>query len=214
MTTDQEVLELLQRAVIEPPDLGATWPSGLWTRVEMLGYVQQRHDRFLKETLCAVSWLDVPIAPGQSQQDLPDGWLQTRNAFFTPTDNSESVVPLLPLTRREADLLLGLWGADLQQPKGWLNEQWHTRQINLVPLPLTGGVLHLFAALTGQPLTGAGVALYVPDECMPYVFYGAAANAFGKQGRSFDALRRDYCEARYAEGIALTQAVLQAVVIS
>ena len=209
--TDQELLEQLQRMVIEAPDLGATWPSGLWTAAEILGYANNRQDRFLKDTLMITNWLDTPVVPGNSGQDLPDGWLATRNAFVIDAGNT---YPLSPIGRREADLLLPDWERTPGRARWYLSEDRATRQILLVPPPLTGGMLHLFAALVGTVLDGAGTWLTVPDECEPYLMYGVLADMFGKQGRGYDAPRAAYCEARYDEGVQLAQALLKSVVIT
>ncbi len=211
--TDQELFEEIQRAVIEPPDLGASWPSGLWTAAEIQNYGTQRQDRWLKETLMVVSWLTQPIVAGQSQQDLPDGWLATRNAFLMDTAG-RTIQPLVPLTRREADNLVAEWATNLDIPLGYLDEEWATKQICLVPAPLVSSVLQLFAALSGQPLDGTGIWLTIPDDCAPYLAYGILADMFGKQGRAYDAPRAEYCEQRFTEGIALSQALLKSVVIS
>lgn len=209
--TDQELLEEVQRVVIEVPDLGASWPSGLWTAAEVLGYANQRQDRFLKETLLVTSWLEAALLPTQSQQPLPDGWLATRNAFIT---NNGRTYPLSPLSRREADSMVPGWETDLDIPLGYLLEEWATKTIALVPAPSTGGVLHLFAALVGNTLDASGIQLTIPEEGAPYLYYGVLADMFAKQGRAYDAPRAGYCEARYAEGVQLAQALLKSVVIS
>lgn len=209
--TDQELLDELQRTVIEPPDLGVTWPSGLWTTAEIIGYANQRQDRMLKETLVATSWLATALTPMQSQQDIPDGWLATRNAFLV---YDGATVPLSPVSRREADLILPDWGSTLDRPQWYIEEEWATRQLSLVPPPMLGGVLHLYAAQVGFTLDGSGITLTIPDEFAPYLYYGVLADMFGKQGRAFDLPRAQYCEARYQEGVQLGQALLQAVIIS
>lgn len=209
--TDLELMEQLQRMVIEAPDFGATWPSGLWTRAEILGYLNNRQDRFLKETLLITSWLATPVIPQQAQQDLPEGWLATRNAFITEAGHT---YPLAPTTRKEADNILPGWESDYGRSLWYLSEEIATRQFSLVPSPLTGGVLHLFAALVGNVLDGTGIELTVPDECEPYLMYGVLAEMFGKQGRAYDQPRAAYCEARYAEGVQLAQALLKSVVLS
>lgn len=209
--TDQDLLEQLQRMVIEAPDLGVSWPSGLWTAAEILGYANQRQDRFLKETLLLTSWLSAAVFPGQSQQDLTDSWLVTRNAFIV---DAGQTYPLAPISRREADLMLPEWETTPGRALWYISEEWATRQISLAPVPLTGGVLHLFAGLVGQVLDGTGTWLTVPDDCEPYLMYGVLADMFGKQGRAFDQPRAAYCEARYAEGVQLCQALLKSVVIS
>lgn len=211
MITDQELMDELQRAVIEPPDSGATWPSGLWTVAEILGYCNQRQDRLLKETKVATSWLDTPIVAQQAQQDLPAGWLATRDAFVVIAGEA---TPLDPVTRREADLMDVDWPQAPGLPQWYISEELATRQIVLVPPPLVQGVLHLYAALVGQTLDRSGIALTIPDELQPYLFYGVLADMFGKQGRAYDQPRASYCEARFEEGIALAQALLKAVVIS
>jgi hypothetical protein len=209
--TDQELLEGLQRLVIEPPDLGATWPSGLWTTDEILGYANQRQDRLLKESLVATSWLDMPFIAQQSQQNLPDGWLATRNAFTVIAGTAR---PLSPIARWEADLLLHTWQTSSGIPQWYISEEWATRQIALVPVPQVAGVLHLYAALVGQVLDRSGIALTIPDELAPYLEYGILADMLGKQGRAYDRPRSEYCEVRFAEGVALSRALLKAVVIS
>lgn len=213
--TDQELLEEVQRALMEPPDLGATWPSGLWTAAEVRGYLTQRQDRFLKETLLVQALLEQAIVPQQTNQNLPAPWLATRHVFLTSDATGEDqTVPLSPVSRREADMLQSDWSYTEGRTQFYIQEEWATRSINLVPLPQTGGVLHVVAAIVGTALTGAGVVLTIPDECAPYLFYGVLADMLGKQGRSFDGPRRDYCEARYKEGVELAQALLQSVVIS
>lgn len=209
--TDQQFLDQLQRVLIEAPDSGATWPSGLWTAAEVVGYANGRQDRFLKETLLVTSWLSQAVVPGQAQQDLPVGWLATRNVFLT---DATYTYPLSPVARREADSLLPGWETNYGTPIGYLSEEWATRQLLLVPAPLNPATLQLFAALVGDTLTGLGVELTIPDECEPYLMYGVLADMFGKQGRAYDQPRAAYCEARYAEGVALAQALLKSVVIS
>ena len=46
--TDQTILSEIQRVTLEGAgDGGATWPSLMWTQAEVLGYLNQRQNRFL-----------------------------------------------------------------------------------------------------------------------------------------------------------------------
>ena len=110
--------------------------------------------------------------------------------------------------------MLPRWESDYGRSQWYLTEEIATKQFSLVPSPLTGGVLHLFAALVGNVLDGTGLELTVPDECEPYLMYGVLADMFGKQGRAYDQPRAAYCETRYDEGVQLAQALLKSVVIS
>jgi hypothetical protein len=211
MLTDQDLLDDIQRLVIEPPDLGVTWPSGFWTAAEVLGYLNQRQDRFLKSTLLVTSWLMAPVTANQPQQNLPDGWLATRNAFF---DTGTASSPLLEYSRQEADLMASTWESTPGPPSGYVSNEWATRQVLLIPTPIVSGWLHLFAALTGNPFDGTGIWVTIPDEFTPYLIYGVLADLYGKQGRAFDPQRRDYCESRFQEGIDTAQVLLSAVCVS
>lgn len=212
--TDDALLEQVQRAMIEPLDGGLTWPSGLWTTAEVVGYANQRQDRWLKETLLVLEILDIPIVAQRSQQVLPTPWLATRHVYLTDDDEANETVALSPVSRREADLLQADWQYTEGRPQFYIQEEWATRTLNIVPLPQTGGVLHVIAAVVGTALTGLGVVLTIPDECAPYLYYGILADMFGKQGQAFDEPRRAYCEARYTEGVDLARALLDSVVIS
>jgi len=212
--TDRRLLDAVQRVVLEPADFGAAWPSGLWTTAEVLAYLSQRQDRFLKETLAVCAHLQTALlVPGDGTADIPAPWLATLSVMW---DSGTAGRPLLPLTRREADLLQPDWQQTPGSPLGYIPEEYATRQVTLVPAPDLPGFLHVFAAVVGQTFTGldTGVAITVPDECAPYLGYGVLADMFGKQGRGYDEGRRAYCEARWDEGVALTQALLKAVVIS
>lgn len=209
--TDQELLDDVQRLVIEPPDLGVTWPSGLWTAAEVLGYANQRQDRWLKETLAIVSWLAQSVNPGVSEQPLPGTWLATRALLF---DTGSVSHPLLRYSRTEADRMESTWEGTPGTPSGYIEQEWATKQLSLVPAPVVSGVLLLFAALSGNLMDGTGVQLTQPDDFSPYLIYGILADMYGKQGRSYDETMCSYCEERWQEGVELGRALLDSVVVS
>lgn len=206
--TDRELLDELQRAVIETPDEGLTWASGLWTLAEILGYANQRQQRYLHETLVVAGWAQQSITPNDSVQSLPGGWLQTLHVLAEIAGRTS---PLLPLSRPVTDLITPAWATSSGRPLGYIDHAVGTQTIELSPPPLTGGLLHLFGSWLADTLDRSGINLAVPDELAPYIFYGVLADMFGKQGRAFDQTRRDYCESRFAEGIAIGLAMVEAV---
>jgi hypothetical protein len=209
--TDQELLDDLQRLVIEPPDLGVTWPSGLWTAAEVLGYLNQRQDRWLKETLGIVSWLAQPVVVATPEQPLPGTWLATRVLLF---DTGSQSHPLLRYSRTEADRMQQDWRLTPGIPSGYVEQELATKQVSLVPAPLVSGLLLLFAALSGNPMDGTGIQLTMPDDFSPYLLYGVLADMFGKQGRAYDETVCTYCTERWDEGVELARALLDAVEVS
>jgi len=79
--TDQQIEQQIQYTVIEPPDLGATWPSGLWTAAEVVDYLNQRQHRFLKDTHLQIGLANIPVTQGTSLYDLPDDWIDGQGAL-------------------------------------------------------------------------------------------------------------------------------------
>ena len=75
--TDQELLSQIQSALFEPDDAGLTFPSGLWTRDEVLAAMNERQNRFLKSTLTWVGIANLTATIGVRVYQLPQDWLTT-----------------------------------------------------------------------------------------------------------------------------------------
>lgn len=206
--TDQALLDDLQRAMIEPPDLGVTWPSGLWNTAEVVAYINQRLQRYKQETLINASWMIQPIVPNQPIHQLPQEWLGTVHLLV---EQDGSVTPLDHASRSEVDLTFYGWQQNNGRPLVYCELQTGTLSLELVPTPLAGGTLHGFVEWLAQVVDGTGIDLDLPEELVPYLYYGVLADMFGKQGRAFDEPRRNYCEDRFAEGIAVGRAMFEAI---
>lgn len=203
---DTEFLSRLQRLVLEPADNGVTWPSGLWTRAEVLGYTDQCQNYFLRATTLLTGYFVQSIVPNQEPQPVDDNLQRVRAAVFVSTEGTVS--PLLPGNRREADLLLEQWRQRLGTPIVFTVDDVGTQTIGLVPPPLVGGRLHLFGAVVADPVDGSGTPLTLPDEWVPGLTAGVLTRMYGKQGRAYNAELRDAAEARWQE--ALTAAAILA----
>lgn len=207
--TDQQLLADVQRLMIEPViDGGLSWLSGLWTLDEVLGYANQRQQRFLADTCLVGGWLQQ-TALAQEQQTVSEDTIFIKHAVFEDEDGA--CTPLLPLSRYSADLAVPTWQAGGTQPLGFLFEQTGTRELSIVPPPAAAGLLHLFAILLAETLDRSGILLTVPDEWVPTVRFGIMADMFGKQGRAYDEARAQYCETRWQEGVDSARAVLEAL---
>lgn len=208
---DTTLLDDLQRAVIEgppAPDLGVSWPSGLWTRDEVIAYANQRLQRYLQETLVTASWSDQVLVPNQPIHQLPQEWLATAHVI---AEIDGSTAPVDPVSRPEVDLTLYGWQQQPGRPLGYVELQTGTLSWELVPTPLVGGLLHVFGTWLAEALDGSGVEIGLPDDLVPYLYYGILADMFSKQGRAFNLPLRDYCEDRWNEGVAVGRAMFEAV---
>src|SRR5690242_20166838 len=86
--TDQSVMTQIQNTMIEPPDGGQTWPSGLWSLAEVVNYLNQRQNLFLKYTQLQFGMANIPAVSGTATYDLPDDWITTVRVVWVALDGS------------------------------------------------------------------------------------------------------------------------------
>ncbi len=210
---DNALLDEIQSTLLEPRDAGVTIPSGLWTPEELLAYLNQRQNRFLKTTLLQVGLADITVTAGVARYALPDDWLTTVDVFWR--SSTGVYTPLLRGDSFEADHGLDDWATTRGTPLLYLDEDSPLLTIRLAPLPIANGRLLLFYVPQAAPLVSAADpanenhVLTVPDEYAHAAGkYGVLAEAFGKDGRGADPSRAAYCEGRYQLGVEMAQILL------
>lgn len=209
MISGQAALQSLQYQVIEPPDLGATWPSGFWTRDEILWYLNQRQQRFLKDTGILVGFARY-AAQVQMVQTLPDDWVQTVTLAFVVTATARYRT-LVPVDSLEADYGRPSWTDTPGLPEAYIDGDDVSRTIRLVPAPTMAGILEvLYVALapTIDADGSVGDLFVTPPEFVPYLLWGTLSDMLGKIGRAQDPARARYAEMRYEEGVAVARVLL------
>jgi hypothetical protein len=202
--TDQTILEQIQRVTLEGAgDLGATWPSGMWTLAEVLGYLNQRQNRFLAATGLFWTRAETAVVAGQTAQAAPANWVATVFVAF----KKGGVYRELPkLDTVELDLALPTWpGASSASPKGYYETDGATLTTYVVPAP-TAAVTDLerYYVALGTALTqNPAVNFSVSDEFVPTIKYGALADMFAKIGPAHNPVLAQACEERWGEGLAM-----------
>lgn len=206
---DQDLLSAIQTVVIEPVDGGAGWPSGLWSREEVLGALNQRQDRLLKLTLLHVKTADpvLIVAALQRVIDLPTDWLRTVTLVWTGNDGQIRELQRSDLFEVDhADLAFRRTAEGL--PLWYTEYDPATLQVEIGPAPSVAGTLSLLYVPTGTDLTGNGVGLTVPDELSDALKYGTLADMLMKDGRGQDLARAHYGEERFQFTVELTRLLL------
>lgn len=182
----------------------SAFSSGLWSFTEVLGYLNQRQYRFLKETQLVAAWGTIPWTPGQPDSDLPTDWIATICArWYDAALNTYHVLP--PSDSFELDHADPQTALTVGTPAAYRESDAGTLRLTIGPPPIASGEVELLYVALSEVLDGTGILFTVPDEWVPYLQFGALADLFGKDGRGQDLLRSRYCEQRYAEGIALAQ---------
>lgn len=208
MTTDQTLLNELQYAATETPNLGASWPSGLWTPDELSGYLNQRQRRLLYETGCICTRSGpIPTTQNVQRYNLPTDWIQTRRVVWT--DANHTPHPLLRAAVWYLDYGLTSWEAIMSPvPLVFLDDVTPTLEMLIAPAASDDGILNLLYVQLGATLGHSGASLTIPDDLVPILKWGVLADLFGKVGRAHDPTRAQYAEDRFSLGIELVGGLL------
>lgn len=205
--TDQEFLSLVQLAMVEPVDGGESWPSGLWTRDEVIAALNTRMRQFLRDTHAIVTRLEIPVVALTNPVNLPADWIATLHAVWRITATGVRH-PLTPCDAFESDLMLPTWEATPATPIVYLDGDQGTLTIRLAPVPDANGVLELMYVALPTAANGNGVTLSIPDDYLDGIRMGVQANMLGKVGRGSDPQRAGYCEERFKLNELLTEIIL------
>lgn len=206
--TDQALMTLLQQTMMEAPDGGTTWPSGLWSRAEVLAYMNERQNRLLKSCLFQLGLsAPIPLVPGQTRVALPQDWIATQDVVWRGQNGY-----IRALTRGdafEADHGLGDWSGTRGTPLLYMDYDASVLELQIAPTPTVAGTLEILYVPQGAPLTGDGEVITLPTAYQAPVFkYSVLAEMFGKNGRGKNPEKAAYCQLREALGVQVAQILL------
>lgn len=205
---DQDLMTQIQYHLIETPDGGQSWSSGLWTRDEVLAYINERQDHFVKQTHIRVEKATIPILTGVYRYDLPDDWVSTIRVYWNPDGLGLPHKPLVRSDSWEADHGIPNWTTQ-GVPKLYMDGDVPTLTIQVAPVPIEDGSIEVIYVANCDPVNGNGVDFTVVDEFMPIIKYGVMADMLSKVGRAQDMKRAEYCEKRYQMGIEIARILLK-----
>lgn len=205
--TDLQIMNQIQFTVIEPPNNGSTWPSGFWTRAEVLGYLNQRQNRLLRDTAMQIGTAEVEFGQLDQTAPLPDDWIATVAAYWRGEDGRNRALGRADMF--EADHGIVEWTIAPDTPKLYTDSDMPPSVLQVMPIPDVEGVVELQYVPMAAELDGNMEIFTVPDEFIPGVKYGALADMFGKVGRAHDPGRAEYCEGRYQLGVQIAQLLLK-----
>jgi hypothetical protein len=205
--TDQDLLSQIQSALMEPDDQGATWPSGLWSQAEILAYMNERQDRFLKATQVWVGLANITATIGVKTYALPQDHLLTVDVVWVPT--SGDPIPLDRADSFELDHGMADWNNERGTPLCYTTQDTPLLTLQIAPAPDAAGQFLLLYIPSGETLTAAGYPFIVTNEYVHAVGkYGPLADAWGKDGRGKNPEKAAYCQLRYDMAVEMAKIVL------
>ena len=132
------MLSEIQRHMLEPViDGGLTWQ--LWTREEVVKFINLRLQRFLVETGINRKIVDIPITAGTSIYTLPQDLIEIRRVVFTPSGGTTTAIDRMD--SHVADNSFQNWETTAGAVATYIEEPRESLTLQLVPLPSTSGTL-------------------------------------------------------------------------
>jgi hypothetical protein len=197
---EQDLLTELQYALLEPPDGGASWPSEIWTRDEVLDNVDAALRYLLRTTQLVITRTELPVLAGALFIAMPANWLATGALVWRALDGTRT--PLGPVDAFEGDLALPSWETAPGLPLAYADLDGATLTLKLVPTPLAAGTVELLYVARPPATTGSSEVLPIPDEFASGIKYYALGQLLSNVGRLLDPERAAYCDRR----VEITQA--------
>jgi len=232
--TDVDLIKGAQYRLLENGNAdadGVTLLTDMYTIEEMVDAIDQRQQKFLLDTGMIGARTTILATQGVTQYDLPEDNIMPRRVTWITSGASSgsgygdggngeggygvggsasgsNIVVLTRVDSWELDNGQPDWASDDQPPIAWYDNILGQQKIGITRPNQTGTIGLLYIQLAAA-LTGAGVAMTIPDDWTPYVLWGALADLLNHDGSAYDPVRGKYCEQRYQEGIELARLVLK-----
>lgn len=208
--TDQTLMNEVQYHLMETPNNGASYSSGLYTVAEVVGRFNFRADLFNKLTGAYTLQGSQTAVSGAKLQDISTAapsFIDIMSAFWS-SDAGTTYSSLPNGSSFEADTYISNQAA-VATPLLWALDTSAVTGITLIPAPTFSGsngkIKLLYLPKLGLfPASPNGTALQIPDDFTPFIKYGALADLFGKSGETYDPVRSAICESLFQLGVEVT----------
>jgi hypothetical protein len=202
---DTDLYELIEDHLLEPPT-GATWTGSLqFTAQDMIQALQRRRDELTSNTSCTVQWHLVVANPGRTF--LGDQTLDIRRVAWLPVANPTGYVnsPLWPddiwaTQSYERDFTTQAPGV----PSTYRQSTEPPLSFDVDIPPAVPGQYECLTIDAGAALDPNNAStLGIPDDFTWLLVFGAMGDMLNRESNAKDSLRAQYCNERYAQGLAL-----------
>ena len=214
VVTDQTVLNELQYDVIEAPDLGATFPSGLWTAAEVLGDLNGAQNSFVRRTRSFIGRVPFVLGANVESVDLgaAGGWEDVYQIVLVVLELADGTFHEIPPSGTfAADHASPTWSTTAAAqpiPLAHSSRDTPSLTIRLMPASSVGGTLWIHYVTRPVQLTRFPDPLLVQSDLAVGVKWGTLATLMGKVGRAQDPKRAAYAAERAGEFEELTLRLL------
>lgn len=203
--TDEDVYKLIEHHLLEPAS-GAVWTGSLqFNAQDMIQAVQRRRDEILSSTSCTLTRQVVAATPGRTF--LQDRTIDIRRIAWLPVDDPSGYTnaPLYPddvfaQQAYERDFTTQAPGT----PSTYRQSTEPPLSFDVDIPPAVPGSYEVLSVDAGPDLDPSEAqTLDIPDDFTWLIKWGALADLLNRESNAKDALRAQYCNLRYAQGVAI-----------
>ncbi len=181
--------------------------TNMFSKQEIIDSMDRVQQAFLLDTGMIVTRTSIVGQVGKNRYDVPTDSIRPRRLTWNDSSDLQTRV-LTQVDTWELDTGATNWPSDRDIPIAWHENVLPQQTIAVAKTPLNAGTIGLLYVQLAAAITGAGVALVIPDDWTPYILYGTLAELLSSDGPSFDPVRANYCSTRYQEGVELALLVL------
>lgn len=211
--TDVELIKRLQYMLLENGAAdadGSTLLTNMFSISEIVSYLNERQQKFLRDTACVWTRASEGTTPGVTRYALPTDWILTRRLTWAAVGGMMKSLPRVDAW--QLDQGMTDWEQNQADPSVYNDgSDLPTLTVEIAKAPaqvgtMTLGYIGLPPTLNGS--VGAPVALGIPDEMESAILYGTLADLLGSDGEMHDPERAAYCEMRYSMAVEMAKALM------
>jgi hypothetical protein len=207
-----DILTEMQEHLLENPNGGDSWDSGLYTSLEVRRRLDYRLMDFYKRT-GIVTKRDTTLSTtaDQRNQNYPNDLIDIIRIGYSQDGAAGQSIAVPRGSSREVDWYVNDVtddaGASVAMPYIFTLELAPVLQFSLVPAPANAWPLDFAYIPYPNEIVNNDTVIECPDDFTPFVKYGALADLFGKSGEVLDPVRQDLCTQLYELGIEAAQSL-------
>lgn len=203
--TDAWVYLQMQYHLLEPPTGISPWPgSSQFTAADFLGAVARRRDEIISTTGCTVT--QQLVATTGKRIPLGDSTIDIRRVAYLPAANASPYVLWPADTWGEQAFNPNYTMQPPGLPKVYLRSTQPPITFDTDAPPGNGGSYDVLTINAGPTVSATTpTSLFIPDDWVDIVKWGALADLLSRESNAKDTLRATYCEQRYRMGMVLLQ---------
>jgi hypothetical protein len=209
--TDIEIVNNVLAALLEPP---LVYPLSSWTGTgqffieQVRAALQNRLNRFIGETGCAVTQMTIADTVPTETISLPGSVMDVRRAAWVSAAGPPATEYALGRADEWAEQAYAPGAAAQPIPSNYSLFADAVSSLRIIPPPSLAGAADLLVVNAGPSVhlnITAPVVLGIPDDLSPALKWGVIADLLNADGQARDLGRAKYAEQRYQEFVQIAK---------